>query len=216
MRLFRDCLSISLLVAVGGALVASATEAVPSVPSVYDSLPKPKTRFSEPPRSDLVAGTRLVLPAAPAVQVDSFEFIGATVVPVADLTERVASFTKRALTSTDIDAAAEEIARLYRSRGYPLAATTLAAPVANGVAKLQIYEGRLGAVRIEGNDRYATEALLYSLKSVPQGKALAASEVEPPVLALDDLPGLNVQARAVPAKSPGDSDLLITDRKSVV
>lgn len=195
--------------ATGTALVVGASEAVPTAPVFLDSLPKPQPRFTAPPRSDVIIGTRLQNPAAPAVQVDRFEFVGASAIPVAELEARVAAFRGRALASTDVDAAAEEVAKLYRSRGYPLAAVALAGPIAGGVARLQVYEGRLGEVRVEGHSRYAEEAMLYPTADLPRGKALTAAEVEGALLTLDDQPGLDVRGQALPGRNPGESDLVI-------
>jgi len=195
-------------------LTVGAAEPVPSSPVFLDSLPKPQPRFTAPPYRDVVTGTRLVNPVAPAVQVDRFEFVGATVVPVAELAQRVASFAGKPLASTDVDAAAEEVAKLYRSRGYPLAAVALSGPIAGGVARLQVYEGRLGEVRIEGAERYQPESLRYATASLPKGKPLTGAEVESALLVLDDQPGLEVQAQALPAKEPGVSDLVVKATES--
>lgn len=209
MRRSRVPSILLVLAALGGPAVSVAQEPAPTSAVFLDSLPKPKPRFAEPPRADVIVGTRLQNPAAGAVKVDRFEFAGATLIPVAELQQRVAAWAGRSLASTEIDEAAEEVAKLYRSRGYPLAAAALSEPVAGGVARLQVYEGKLGAVRVEGNSRYAEEALLYPTAALPRGKPLTTAEVEGALFALDDLPGLDVTGQALPAKVPGDSDLLI-------
>lgn len=209
MRFARIPSIVLALAALGVPAAVSAQEPVPTSPVFMDSLPKPKPRFAEAPRVDLITGTRLQNPAAGAVKVDRFEFVGASVVPVAELQARVASYAGRMLASTDIDAAAEEVAKLYRSRGYPLAAAALAAPVAGGVARIQVYEGRLGAIRVEGNSRYAEEALLYPTADLPRGKPLTNAELEGALLKLDDLPGLDVRGQGLPARVAGETDLVI-------
>ncbi len=197
------------LAALIGVLSAGAAEPIPTSPNVIRSLPKLQPRFQAPPRQDIVVGTRLTNPAAPATQVNSFEFIGATVIPVATLAERVAAFTGRALTSAEVDEAAEEIAKLYRSRGYPLAAAALAGPITGGVARLQVYEGRIASIKVEGNKKFAAEAVLYPFSDLPRGKALTTAEIERAVLLIDDQPGIEVRAQALPAATPGESNLVL-------
>lgn len=209
MNFSRSATCALALAALFGALSVGAAEPIPTSPTVIRSLPKLQPRFQAPPRPELVVGTRLTNPAAPATQVTRFEFIGATVIPVAELAERVASFTGRALTSTEVDAAAEEIAKLYRSRGYPLAAAALASPITGGVARLQIYEGRVASIKVEGNRQFATEAILYPFADLPRGKALTTAEVERPVLLIDDQPGIEVRAQALPGATPGESILVL-------
>jgi len=77
------------------------------------------------------------------------------------------------------------------------------------VARLQVYEGRLGAIKVEGNDQYATEAILYPFGELPRGKALTSADLEPAVLGLDEQPGLDVTVQALPATAPGESNLMV-------
>jgi hemolysin activation/secretion protein len=206
---------LAIWVAASGTTFAmGASEPVPTAPVFLNSLPKPQPRFTAPPRSEVIVGTRLQNPAAPAVLVTKFEFVGASAIPVAELEARVAAFVGRPLASADVDAAAELVAMLYRSRGYPLAAAALASPIAGGVARLQVYEGRLGEVRVEGHSLYTEEAMLYPTTDLPRGKALTTSEVEGALLMLDDQPGLDVRGQALPGRIPGESDLIIKATES--
>ena len=97
----------------------------------------------------------------------------------------------------------------YRAKGFIVAYTYVPVQeVADGVITLQVLEGRLGQVLVEGNKDYDPGLLARPFDPLV-GQPLTAAEVESGLVRLQDYPGLSAFGVFQPGKEVGDSDLVL-------
>jgi len=150
-------------------------------------------------------------PASGSLTVQRFEFTGNTVYTAENLSDITKPYTGRALSLPELYKAADKVAAFYAGHGYTLAAVTVPPQsVASGVVRLEVLEGRIGKVLIEGNNRYTLEQVEHYLPGIAEGKVYQSTTLEAGLDRISHLPGLP-QARAVlrPGAEYGTSDVLI-------
>ena len=147
------------------------------------------------------------------VRVDSFHITGATVFPQDRLLELLDSFKGRELTFAELNDAVQRLTGFYRDQGYFVATAYLPpqelTPNKEGAVVLHIavVEGRLGAVHVNGTERFCEERAREFLAPLATEEVLLAKDVERRLLLLGDVPGVAVQSTMKPGKAPGTSDL---------
>ncbi len=141
----------------------------------------------------------LALDEGPRIVVKSFKLEGAvdrpqhevTVAQVQSLleTERAAQ-PAQGFTVNQLQAVAGKVAAYYREHGYILAqAFVPAQKVANGEVVVQVLEGRLAGVLVEGNKGYSATTLERPFKSLV-GEPLDKDSIESALLTLTNYPGV--------------------------
>ena len=104
---------------------------------------------------------------------------------------------------------AATVTEYYRSAGYVLAQAFIPAQeVVDGVVEVEVLEGTLGNVLVEGNKRYK-----YELLAKPFGDLIdapvTAQGIETAILTADDYPGVSLFGVFQPGKAVGSSDLVL-------
>lgn len=154
-------------------------------------------------------------PTAPAadqgvtVTPKAWKFTGATLIPEAELQERLQAYLSRELSLKELWQAAQSVATLYRERGYLARATLPKQEIRGGVVEIKIIEARLGDVAVEGDpDVISPERAKETVFAAqPQGQTLLMQDLERGVLLLNDLPGVSASPYLKPGKQPGETDL---------
>lgn len=101
------------------------------------------------------------------------------------------------------------LATAYRAKGYVLSQSFVPAQdVHNGEVHVQVLEGRMGAIRVEGNKRYRVSTLAGPFSSALH-QSVNQDEVEAMLLRLSDYAGLSVFGVFTPGREVGDSDLVL-------
>ncbi len=177
----------------------------PSIPAESQA---PVTSNSSPATTGIAAGGKTVL-------VERFEIQGNHAVATEELQQVVASYQGRPLTLFEIYEAADALTRHYRELGYTLASATVPAQkIASGVVQLEVIEGVLGGVSVEGNHHYKSEFVRWQLDQLREGEVLQNAPLEHELLLLNDLPGLDARALVKPGKEFGLSEVVInTDER---
>lgn len=148
-------------------------------------------------------------PLGPAIPVEAFILNGNERIDNETLQAELAAWRDRALTLSDIYDAADHLTAFYRERGFGLAQVTVPAQKINdGTVELQVIEGRIGAVSVEGNEDYSFEFLKRRLEPLNPGRVYTDAGMERSVLLLNDLPGLDARAVIRPGEAFGTSDIL--------
>lgn len=111
---------------------------------------------------------------------------------------------------------AEGVSAAYRAKGYVLCQSFVPAQdVRNGEIHVQVLEGRLGAISVEGNKHFRTSALEAPFTSALHS-AVNQDDVESRLLRLSSYPGLTVFGVFTPGKAVGDSDLVLKVQREKV
>ena len=123
------------------------------------------------------------------------------------------------ITLAELYGFAAQMTRKYRNDGYIL--TQIVVPpqtIENGTARLQVVEGYISQVRVEGEaSPYAAELINdYASQVRTDGRALSVAELERALLLINDLPGVNARAVLAPSAEVGAADLQIVIERDMV
>lgn len=149
------------------------------------------------------------LPDGATVAVRGFRITGATAFAEAALLPLVADAVGKELSLADLDSLAARITRHYRNAGYFVARAYLPAQeIADGNIEIAVLEGRIGKIEIDNRAGVAASALAPAGGLTP-GDVIHAGAVEEKLLALAELPGVEVKSTLRPGMAVGTSDFLI-------
>ncbi len=156
-------------------------------------------------------------PALPAGVVDfSFilhgvEVVGNSVYSATELSPLYATYLHQEVTLATIYQLARSITAKYRNDGYLLCQTIVPAQqIKDGMIRLQVVEGYISRVVVEGDYRDFRELLRRTVGDVTENKPLQAAALERALLLANDLPGLSVKGLLRPAEHDvGAAELVV-------
>lgn len=170
--------------------------------------PQPK-KAPAPTTNNTSTNAQGIAPGGASFHVNSFSIEGNTVIPTDELQAQIAGYLGKDMTLAELYDVADVLTRYYRARGYGLAyVTPPAQKLSAGNVRLQVVEGRVGNIDIQGNSRTRTPVLRRRTQGLNSGDVYTNAAAERAVLLMNDLPG--VQAREVlsPGQLAGTSDVL--------
>ena len=134
---------------------------------------------------------------------------GITVAAVEALIEEVRLSRPTGFTIGRLQEASEVITRYYRERGLILAQAIIPVQqVQDGIVRMEVLEGRLGRVLVEGNAIYGKPTLRAPFQHLVD-QPVDAQSIETGLLILTDLPGLTVFGLFQPGQLVGTADLVL-------
>lgn len=209
---------MNALAAAGFAWVCPQVSAQTDTPGqVSESLkPAPELTLPSSPEVDIDATQPVrVVPLVAADQalltVKGFEFTGNALFSEQHLSAQLRSYIGRRVTLADLYEAADRIAGFYHEQGYTLATVNLPPQkVSEGTVLMQISEGRVARVVVEGDERYRPESIRHYLGTFRSREIYRAESLQQGLRTLSTLPGLKVKATVRPGETAGDSDVLLT------
>ncbi len=149
--------------------------------------------------------------AGPKVFIKQFKVEGNTLLNPAIIHAIVSANENRELTFAEIQAVADLITAKYREDGYILAyAFVPAQDIKDGIVVIQIIEGKVGKITIEGNKHYSTAFIKGHLETVRKDPSLKEQTLERSLLILNEYPSLEVKAALQAGKEPGTTDITAT------
>ncbi|MCG8436032.1 MAG: BamA/TamA family outer membrane protein [Gammaproteobacteria bacterium] len=173
----------------------------PAPPIDPDTFPQVERRDVSPDR---------VAPGGRAIVIDSFEISGNTVFTDGELQNLISPYIGQALTLFEIYDIADVINAHYRDHSFTLASVNVPAQqITDGNVRLEIIEGRIGKVSIEGNRRFKFNALEKQLDHLAPGNIFRNDLMEREVLLMNDMPGLEMRAVVKPGEEYGSSDVVL-------
>ena len=105
---------------------------------------------------------------------------------------------------------AQEITAYYAQEGYILARAFIPEQeIKDGVVTIQVLEGRVGKVKVMGNQRFDTEDILDRMKPVQEEPIFQKDTLEKTLLQLNDIVGFNSKTTLKPGQEFGTSDVLL-------
>jgi len=105
---------------------------------------------------------------------------------------------------------AQEVTAYYNSEGYILARAYIPEQeIKDGVIRLKVVEGRVGAVNIRGTERLKAKDFAQRLERVKDDQILREQTLEKVLLELNDMLGVQVRSVLKPGELPGTSDLVL-------
>ncbi len=128
------------------------------------------------------------------------------------LTRHLATQPLEGYTMAELQDVADDITTYYRERGLILAqAFVPAQDVKEGGVTLQIVEGSLGAVTVDGNQIYQTDNILGPFTGLVE-QPINQVDIEEALLTLQDFPGLTVFGTFRQGQTLGNTELVVSVR----
>jgi hemolysin activation/secretion protein len=150
-----------------------------------------------------------VAPGGPAFHINSFTIEGNSVIPTDELQAQIAGYVGQTLTLAQLYDVADVLTRYYRSKGYGLAyVAPPAQKLSGGNVRLQVVEGRIGDVNVEGNSRTRSTVLRARADGMHSGDVYTDDAAQRAVLLMNDLPGVSAHEVLSPGAQFGSSDVL--------
>ena len=182
----------------------------------------PIPRVLPPAPPSVAPGTDLTRPATPSaspavdVPVRSVTIAGATAFPQERLQMLTAGLTGPSVSVGKIEAARAALLSLYRTDGFVL--TTVTANVSpSGDLRFNVIEGRIAAVKLEGDIGPAGVQVLRFLNHLTEKAPIDNDTLERWLLLAQDIPGVSVHAVLQPsADDPGALTLVAQVERQVV
>jgi hemolysin activation/secretion protein len=172
-----------------------------------------------PPRRDaLPGGAEPVRPALKApdsfkVRVSGFRISGLTAISEEEVRAVLVPFTGKELGLEELEAAADAVTRLYRSKGFFLARAYLPQQdIRDGSVEIAVLEGRLGQVSVKtvGSVRLRQGVAERMIAARQQTGSLVEEQgLERSLLLLNDLPGITAESTLGPGATVGTTNLAV-------
>lgn len=176
---------------------------LPTQPAAPEAKPAPEMSNPSPAAPDIA-------PGGPTITVMNFVITGNTVYSDAQLQPLLKDFLDRPLTLADLYKAADALSKYYQDHGYGLArATVPQQELKDGsIVTLQVVEGRIGKVSVEGATRTRVAVIEKRASGFKSGDLYTDAAMDRSVLLLNDLPGIQAQAVLQPGSDFGTADLI--------
>lgn len=145
-------------------------------------------------------------------QVNDVRIVGATVYRPEELRPLFAPLIGQSVHLPDIVAVADKIEAKYRADGYVLTrAFVPPQSVSNGVFQINVVEGYVEAISVDGGDESTRERVRAILAPVTASRPLQIKVIEAALLRANELPGTGASGLLRPSPTqPGASDLAVT------
>jgi len=145
------------------------------------------------------------------------EFQGVTVYPLVTTVRMYQDKVGKEVSLADIFAIADKLQRLYRKDGYFLARVILPQQTTDeGKLRIQVFEGFISDVKIEGDIGPANSVVKECLDRIPSERPLKLKTLERYLLLANDIPGVTVKGLLRPSEVVGAAQLVAAvDRKAV-
>ena len=213
-KIHRKSIAVASLVIVMSMLLAlvPAYAAPPTPGTVISPINKPVIT-PERTQTPQISRDKKSAPAVPqssaTVKVNEFKFKGNTTFNDEVLKEVVASYEGKDLSIPEIYFVADIVESYYRYHGYLLTSVYVPAQkISSGTILLEVIEGRLGEIKIDGKlESYTPEFLARQVDGLQPGQIIADQMLETETLLLGDLPGLEIRAVISSGKQYGTSDV---------
>ncbi len=176
-------------------------------------------QFERPPEPTVQGGT-ITIPAssqqAPA-NAEGIRFVlnqvtidGGTIYKADDLRKVYAASLGKEVTLAQIYGIVDTLTARYRNDGYILSQVIVPAQaVEGGSVRLQVVEGYIADVRVDGGSAALRGRALQYANRIKGSRPLTAGALERNVLLLNDLPGVQAHAVLAPGNTPGAAQLVL-------
>lgn len=147
---------------------------------------------------------------AEEISLRQIEVVGSTVFEPEDFAVIVEPLEGRSVTLAELQAAADAITRLYQEAGYLTSRAVLPPqPLVDGVAQIQVIEGSLADIQIEGTERLEPSYVRQRLRQGARSP-LRIDQLEDQLRLLEADPLFaEVEARLQAGSAPGQSVLVV-------
>lgn len=147
------------------------------------------------------------------VMVQSFKFVGNTILHDDELQKIASPFTGRLLAYHELEMVSRLVADRYRELGFVVKTSLPAQDIKDGVLTIEVLEARFGRVVVEpfSSTRVSANRILKTLEaSQKSGEKVNILNIDKALAILTDLSGVQIQGSLVEGDEPGFSNLVVT------
>jgi hemolysin activation/secretion protein len=148
------------------------------------------------------------------IYIREFRVLGVHEVPRIEVEKAVYPFMGPMRTSADVEQARAAVEKLYQDKGFQAASVEIPPQLARrGIVVLQVYEGRVGKLRVKGSRYFLPSDIKARARSLAEGKVVNFNDVNRDIVALNQLPDRRVTPVLRAGDEPGtvDIDLNVKD-----
>jgi hemolysin activation/secretion protein len=205
-------IALTLVIALAAPVIASAQPALTGIPqpppgspiSRMAPAPLPEVSPGGGPEDEMNANE---VPNA-AVDVRHVEIVGSTLFGDA-LLPYVDGLTGPGIPLVRLNQARQAILSHYRSRGYVLSTVSLTVDQTSGTVRYRVVEGRIAAVKLDGDIGPAGTMVLRFLNHLTEYPVIDTATLERYLLLAQDVPGVSMTTALAPSKdTPGALTLI--------
>ncbi len=167
-------------------------------------------RASQPLTIQVPHDAHAVAPGGPTVVLRSIKVAGNSMLDDAALYAALGEVRGQTFDLAGLRGLAERITAFYQASGYPFARAILPPQdLDQGNLRIDVIEGRYGAVLAESGDALLAQRATAFLDGLRPGSVIASAPLERATLLLDDLPGIRSSATMRPGTQAGTGDLVV-------
>lgn len=179
-----------------------------SLPQVKPQTPKPVVIDIQKPSAD--AAMQRLLSAR--IRPSRFQIAGVQSIPFEQVAAEFASITNREITIAELLQAANNVTKLYQEKGYPLSfAFVPNQSFKDNVVVVNIVEGYVSTVKIEGNPGASEERLRIIAEQLSQDRPLNKANFERITGVLGLQPGMRIKATVKPPVTTDGAAEMVLD-----
>lgn len=155
---------------------------------------------------DLTAATSAA--SAEHFTVNHIDVTGNTVLKSQDVHAALIPYEGKSLTLVELQTVADGITKLYRDRGFFLAkAYVPAQSLTGGSAHIDVLEGRIGKITVEGNHHYSNAYIQRQFEAVRNARVVHYDTLEKSIRLLNENMDLEAKASLQAGTEPGSTDV---------
>lgn len=149
-------------------------------------------------------------PAEKSIPVAHFRVIGNTLLSDPEIRAVCSPYEGRPLTLSQMKQVARELTTLYQRQGYFLVRAYVPAQSFKGdEIELQVVEGKIGKVTVEGAENYSEEFIRERFQQSFAEDGFRSDRFQRSMLLLNELPDLHVKAVLKPGQALGTADVVL-------
>ena len=165
--------------------------------------------FSRAPAVATVAATNLVAQPPLTLAVKTYRIEGNTVLPPQDFGV-LSNYTGTNITFPRLREGLGKVQLRYRELGFPTISVTLPQQrITNGTIRVKVVEGRLGEIRVTGNEYFSSNNVRRALPSLTTNILLNTKWFQPELDAANQNRDRQIYPVIEPGLQPGTSDLTL-------
>ena len=147
----------------------------------------------------------------PRLPVDYIQVQGNRLVTDQELESILKRFSGKKLRVSELEELTQSIEAVYRSKGYMLVRAVVPSQEASlGVLVVQVLEGKIGTVTVEGNERYSEDFLRSRFEAAVPGAGAKTQDFQRALFLLNELPDLGLKAVLTAGEKEGTTDVILT------
>lgn len=169
-----------------------------------ERIEKPRETGQEASPEEVVAPD-----AGEKIVIEIIRVEGSTLLTEQEISGVIVQYEGRELSFREMQEVADEVTALYRQKGYATSRAYIPPQtIENGILLIRVVEGRVGSLKIKGNEHFKTKTLERNINLQSEGY-FDYSALQRSLVYINEHPDRMAKAILVPGKEAGTTDVII-------